>query len=419
MKKLLFAVVSASTLLSASAQDLKQAKKQIDKKDWTGAKATIDQLVANDKTNKDYEVWYDKGQVYSKFATDSSLKGQVPGANMIALGAFDKAYTLDSQKTKIAAVVDGNFSSITNLYSTTFNEAYRIFQKNDFSGALPGFSDADSIGRFLYYHHIALTALDTVVTYYLGFCYMKLEKNDSATFYFQKLGDAHVSGQGFDLPYNWLVYYYSDKKDWTTAEKYAGIGKTYYPKDAYFDNVELQHLKEEGKTDELLKKYEEVLAENPDDYDHQYNYGNTLFGMVYGVDKRPANYQDLIQKLEAAFTKCTQIDPNRPEAYLALGKSHFNQAVAINDSLKTIKGTAAADQASKKALQAQAEDQIKAAITPLEKVFNFYDTKGTLKTAEKSNYKSAISLLGDSYRYLDNKDKAKFYDDKYTAADSK
>ena len=162
-----------------------------------------------------------------------------------------------------------------------------------------------------------------------------------------------------------------------------------------------------------------MQAENPDDYDHQYNYGNTLFGMVYGVDKRPANYQDLVTKLEAAFTKCTQIDPSRPEAYLALGKSHFNQAVAINDSLKTIKGTAAADQASKKAMQAQAEDQIKAAITPLEKVFNFYDTKGTLKTAEKSNYKSAISLLGDSYRYLDNKDKAKFYDDKYTAADSK
>lgn len=419
MKNSFLTALSALTLLGATAQDLKQAEKQIDKKDWAGARTTIDQVTSGDKGAKDYKAWYDKGKVYSQFATDSALKGQVPGANMVALDAFKKSYALDSSKASIAAVLDNKYAYIANLYNTTFNETYKIFQKNDFAGALPGFVNTNEIGRFIYTQHIGLTGLDTVVTYYLGFCYMKLEKNDSATFYFKQLADAKVAGQGFDLPYRWLVYVYSDKKDWDNAQKYAAAGKALYPKDTYFDDVAIQMLKDQGKTDELLKKYEDVLATDPNSYEHQYNYGNTIFALVYGVDKKPAGYQELIQKLEAAFTKCTQIDPNRPEAYLALGKSHFNQAVSINDSLKTIKGTTPADAAGKKALQGQAEEQIKAAITPLEKVFSFYDSMASMKTAEKSNYKSAISLLGDCYRYLDNKEKAKFYDDKYTAADSK
>ena len=420
MKKTLLTALSALSLLALSAQDIKQVKKQIDKKDWAGARTTIDQVVALDKFSKDPEAWYTKGKIYSQFYTDSSLKGTVPNANMIALNAFETAYNLDSTKTQTYAALDSKFAYIANLYSSTFNDAYKIFQKNDFAPALGGFQNTDSIGRFLYFRHIGLTALDTVVTYYMGFAEMKLEKNDSTTFYFQKLADAKVTGQGFDLPYRWLVYYYSDKKDWNDAQKYAALGKTYYPKDSYFDDVALQMLKDQGKTDDLIKQYETVIAADPNNYEHQYNYGNTLFSLVYGVDKskEPTNAADLITKLEAAFTKCTEIDPTRPEAFLALGKSHFNQAVNINDSLKTIKGKTPTDDANKKALQAKAEDQIKQAIAPLEKVFTFYDGKGDLKSADKSNYKTSISLLGDCYRYIDNKDKAKFYDDKYTAADA-
>jgi hypothetical protein len=259
-----------------------------------------------------------------------------------------------------------------------------------------------------------------VVTYYEGFAEMKANNNDSTTYYFKKLADAKVTGQGFDLPYRWMVYYYSDKKDWDNAQKYAALGKTFYPKESYFDDVALQMLKDQGKTDELVKKYEEVIANDPSNYEHQYNYGNTLFSMVYGVDKskEPADEANLITKLEAAFTKCTEIDSTRPEAFLALGKSHFNQAVTLNDSLKLIKGKTPADEANKKTIQALAETQIKSAIAPLEKVFAFYDGKGDLKSADKSNYKTSINLLGDCYRYIDNKDKAKFYDDKYSAADN-
>jgi len=419
MKRTLLTALSALSLFAASAQDTKQVKKQIDKKDWAGARTTIDQVVANDKSAKDPDAWYLKGKIYSTYATDSALKGTVPGANMIALAAFRKAYDIDSTKTAIEAALDNKFAYIANLYNTSFNDAYKIFQANDFANAYAGFVNTDSIGRFLYEKKLGLTGLDTVVNYYMGFATMKLEKNDSATYYFKKLADAKVSGQGFDLPYRWLVYYYSDKKDWDDAQKYAAVGKSLYPKDTYFDDVALQMLKDQGKTDDLIKKYEEVLANDPNNYEHQYNYGNTLFAIVYGADKKPANSADLITKMEAAFTKCTQLDSTRPEAFLALGKSHFNQAVAVNDTIKTIKGKTPADDANKKALTAQAEAQIKAAIPPLEKVFAYYDAQAKLKTAEKSNYKSSLSLLGDCYRYIDNKDKAKFYDDKYTAADSK
>jgi hypothetical protein len=162
-----------------------------------------------------------------------------------------------------------------------------------------------------------------------------------------------------------------------------------------------------------------IQKEQKDSYEHLYNYGNTLFGLCYGVYKKPVNYADMVSKLEAAFSECTQLDPNRPEAYLALGKSHFNQAISFNDSLKTIMGKTPVDEANKRALQTQTYNQIIAAISPLETVFSYYDGKSEITTFEKAYYKVAISLLADCYRYINNKEKAKFFSDKYAAVDSK
>jgi hypothetical protein len=419
MKRTLLMVLSGLTLLTSYAQDTKSVEKQISKSDWAGARTAIDQMTATDKFSKDQHAWYLKGKVYSQYATDSSLKGQVPGANMTSLEAFKKAYQLDSAKANMDAILDKNHYYIVALYNTTFNAAYKVFQSNDFANALIGFHQANDIGQFLYDEKIGLSALDTVVTYYMAFSHMKLEHNDSATYYFQKLAEAHVSGQGFDLPYNWLCYYYSDKKDWANAQRYADIGAKYYPNDSYLQDVTLERLKDQGQTDSLLAYYQQILSANPNSYEHQYNYGNTLFGLVYGVDKKPADYEQKVQQMQAAFNKCISLDSTRPEAYLALGKSYYNQAVALNDSIKHINGTTPADAANKKAILASAQGQIKMAITPLEKVYSYYDTKGSLKTGEKSAYKSSLSLLGDCYRFLDQNDKAKYYDDKYSAADSK
>jgi hypothetical protein len=172
MKKTLLTALSALSLLALSAQDMKQVKKQIDKKDWAGARTTIDQVVVLDKFSKDPDAWYTKGKIYSQFATDSSLKGTVPNANMIALHAFQTAYGIDSTKTQIEATLDSKYAYIANLYSTTFNDAYKIFQKIDFANGLRGFQDADSVGRFIYEKHIGLTGLDTVVSICLtaGWC---------------------------------------------------------------------------------------------------------------------------------------------------------------------------------------------------------------------------------------------------------
>ena len=56
-------------------------------------------------------------------------------------------------------------------------------------------------------------------------------------------------------------------------------------------------------------------------------------------------------------------------------------------------------------------------IPPLEKVFGHFDTMGKLKVSERSNFKSACTLLNYCYDRKKDKAKADFYQKKYDEAD--
>ena len=56
-------------------------------------------------------------------------------------------------------------------------------------------------------------------------------------------------------------------------------------------------------------------------------------------------------------------------------------------------------------------------IPQLEKVFSHYDGLGKLKVGERSNFKSACSLLNYCYDKKKDKTKAEFYQKKYDEAD--
>jgi hypothetical protein len=77
-----------------------------------------------------------------------------------------------------------------------------------------------------------------------------------------------------------------------------------------------------------------------------------------------------------------------------------------------------ADQQKQKTdLTSQGKDFLKQAIPYAEKAMSTLEQG--YKKSERSRYKSAVNLLENIYQSLGDKDKLKFYQDKYDQADAK
>jgi hypothetical protein len=113
------------------------------------------------------------------------------------------------------------------------------------------------------------------------------------------------------------------------------------------------------------------------------------------------------------------IKPDNTDVALSLGKHYYNMALFREEEARAVKG--ATPEATKKKADMAADVVVLAdkSIPPLEKVFNAFDSQPKLKTHDRSNYKSASSLLQYAYEKKKDKTKADFYGKKYDEADKK
>jgi hypothetical protein len=103
---------------------------------------------------------------------------------------------------------------------------------------------------------------------------------------------------------------------------------------------------------------------------------------------------------------------------LSLGKHFYNQMLFLDEDIYKARGTNP-DVVKKKAeLQASLDELVNKSIPVLEKVFTHYDPMGKLKVSERSNFKSACTLLNYCYDKKKDKAKADFYQKKYDDADT-
>jgi hypothetical protein len=71
-------------------------------------------------------------------------------------------------------------------------------------------------------------------------------------------------------------------------------------------------------------------------------YANELFGDTHVTEsaKRPANYDQNLEKIETLYKKAIALKPESAEANLSLSKHYYNQALFIEEDMSKIKGTA-------------------------------------------------------------------------------
>ncbi len=420
MKRVLLTTILAIAVSGIFAQDIKKTKEFVTANAWDKAKSSIDQTLANPKNQKNAEAWYLKGKIYSACAANAGFKSLVaPDGRMQALDAFKKSMELDKAIATTYLTLD-QYQPVFTLYTTNFEEAAALYNGEKYPEALQEFKNCGVFGDYIFSNGWGLYKLDTTLTYYTALAALNAKNDEDAVKYFSKLGDARVGSTPEQATtYRWLAKYYYDKKDEANMTKYIKTGMELYPKDEYLPLLELDYVREKGDKAALYKKFDEMVAANPSNFDVLFEYGNELFLETHVADasKRPANYAANCTKIEELYKQAISVKPDNMDAQLALGKHYYNMALFMEEDVNKIKGTKPEDVKKKADLNAQVAETASKSIEPLEKVFNAYDGEGKLKTHDKSNYKSACSLL--SYSYEKKKDKAKsdLYQKKYDEAD--
>jgi tetratricopeptide (TPR) repeat protein len=404
MKKMLLTALLAVLGFLSQAQKVDKAKDLLSRKKLTDAKTEIDAVMAQEKNKTNSEAWYVKAKVYGAIAADSTLKSTVPDARNTAFEALKQYLELESKekeasKKNIQLTLDNN-QPLVDLYTGYSKEAAAYYNAGNYSDAFTNFKNSLAVFDLMSSKGIIPVKLDTTTTLYAGISAEKAQKPDDAAVYYAKIAENKAKGEGFVEIYKWLADYYRRKNDNANASKFSALGKEVYPNDPYWTGFDLDVARESGNKEELFKKYEQVIKENPDNYLFLFNYGVELYQTGYDPDasKRPANSKELIEKAAEVMKKTLEKKPDYPNANMVLGQIYYNQGVEANNEMKAIKPQPGAkltpDQTKKKAeLRAEVINKFDQAVPYLTKVDELLDPQGKLKMEDKENLKNALDLL--------------------------
>lgn len=430
MKKILSTGLLFLIMLSGLfAQDSKKLKEYLDKKQYDKAKAEVDAAIA--KSPNDPLALYYKSKVYVALASDPQFKTTVPDAREQAFDAFKRAADNDKDNKLLLVLTQDQYKPIFDLYTgyydagaAAFNTAAGSGNKADFDIALTQFKNADMVGSYIYSKKWALSQLDTQLVLTIAKAAINAGKKDEAVTYLKKLADANITATkddkvSYQLPYQWLSYYYKEAKDEANFLKYNALGKKFFPKDDYYDALMLDYYRDKKDYDALFKKYDEMVAAYPDSVQYHFNYANEAFIYVYNSDagSKITNKETLLKNVGIELQKALSAKPNDVNTNWLAGQYYYNQGIDMKEQANAIKSTKPEDVKRKADLNAQAKDIFNKAIPFADKALSTLESSN--KKSDRSKYKSITDLMQRIYTSLNQPDKVKLYQAKYDTADAK
>ena len=440
MKRIVLPVLFTFLVTLTFGQDIKKANSYVNDKKYEKAKTEIDGILAKDPNNS--EALYLKSKVYSAMADSSAFKSLFTGdPHAEAFDAFKKAIA-DSNNPKITLmVIKDNYQPIFGIYAGYYSEAANAFNdaatsnnKPDtvgFAKAMDLFIKANEVGQYISKNKWAtIGKVDTTLVLNIAKAALNAKKEETARKYFKEIADAHIKGlhnaadsadPSLELPYQWLTLDYKQTGDSANMVKYAEIGKQLFPKDDYFDFVEMDYYREKGNHPALFKEYDALTARNPDSLRNHLNYATEIFSYLYNGDEGAviSNKEELLNTLKAQLDKAIALEPNNSSVNLLYAQYYYNQGIVTMEDAAKIKGAKLTpDQQKKKTdLNDQGKAFLKQAIPYAEKATTTLEEG--YKKSEKSKYKSVADLMQNVYQSLNDKENLKKYRDLYDGADAK
>ena len=393
----------------AMSQSLEDIGNLMEKSRFADAKNAIDKYLADPKNGQSSEGWYYKGRIYNSLSRDA----QTPKANMFALrigsyDAFRKHQELDKLGIRMKAE---EYRSYLDLYSGFYDLGAYQFNEKDFAGAYKSFSKAQDVENFIIsknytYDDFKLSKIDTVLISNTALSALNSMDTVNAVMNYRKLTDAGIRGADQERIYEYLVSYYANKKDEGNLQPLLDKAKAAYPKNNFWNEVEMDRLMNSGDKKGMFAKYEELYAKDPANYGNNYNYAIELYNTLY---KDKVNDPVVKEKLTSLLKNTIPLDTGIDAAML-MTNHLFNSFADHNNAAVLVKGTKPEDVKKKKEHNTLAYAKMDEAVPYADRVIKYFSGLSKLTTKQKVNYENVAGYMSDMYGARGNAKKVAEYD---------
>ena len=329
-KSILISIGFLFLMECSAAQDSIAIKGLLSQKEYAHAKEAVDKLVAETETAEGYLL---KAVVYDSIAKSPGASNLLPDARWQAFTALQKAAALKNEYVlRQGQELAGDlYSGFINEGLANFNTAVDRSSKAGFENALAIFKKAEKVNEFSYRLKWDSVPLNFLLLSFLTKSAINAENETDALIYSKKITDINSDSKpivtGKEIAYEWLLYYYSSRKEGEIFNKYLALAKAAYPGNAYFALAEMDGLRQQKDYAGLFKMYQQLINAEPGNPQYKLAYCNDIFSSLWPAKAAGAsvNATELIDILKSL----TGAKETAARANLLLAKTYINVAQDI------------------------------------------------------------------------------------------
>ncbi len=314
--------------------DIKQAKYEIDK------------AALHPETSNHPKMWFYKGAIYTRIieSEDKELKTENKDAALKAGEALVKFYSfpkkdVDKYKDEADIYIQNAAFACYNVAGQLSNEKGNLQQVEKYMGIVQKLIDADKLATE--------PKLEGKLSYERTYlmCLASAQKDsalDKEILYLDKLANSKYKDIVIFLR---LSEIYLKKGDYAKATEYLNLGKTKYEDfKAEILKYEINIDIEQGKTEDLILKLNQAVANNPEDALNYFNRGLTYHQLILNAKEKKEKPKYYYLQAYADYEKSLTLDPNNNECifntgYLLLDSANsiFDKANALDNASEKLK----------------------------------------------------------------------------------
>lgn len=421
MKKIFTLSVALILCFAGISQNMEEINEMLTNNNIKDAKAAVDKYLQNPKKANDAEAWFTKGQIYNALSKDTSISNSESSSlKDEAFIAFKKYQQLDS---KDMMMLLSNHESYLDLYIEYGNLGIKAFNLKSFDESLTYFKKTAAVKDYIVsknyqYAQYPVHAIDTNLILNIAAAAIQANKHDEAAENYQKLADIGIAGEDYKDVYIYLVRHYSAKPDMIALKNIKSKAAGIYSDNDYWLQVELDALSQKGDTTQLYARYEELIAENPNNSALVYNYAVQLYNKLYGKNASETKDPAVSEKLTETLKKAISIEKADDISATVLMSNHlFIKSIDMLNASKAVKGNKPEDIKKRNELKAAANKQIDECVLYADKAVKFYEAIPSRTPSQNANFKIILSYLIDIYQEKKNPAKVAEYEKKNASAD--
>lgn len=260
-----------------------------------------------------------------------------------ALAAFSEAAKVDTKGQKSKDIAAG----LTNISKKYTDEAYNRYSLGDYNGSSVFFEKSAEASAMA-----PLSQLDTNSIYNAGFTAFTAGNYDRAKTFYEKCLENKYYGEGGEV-FSRLAEIADKAGDKAKSKDYLEQGFAIFPQSqSILVGLINYYVTNNEDTDRLFELLDEAKKNEPDNASLYYVEGNIHVQLGDG------------EAGLAAYSKCSEIDPNYAYGYIGTGVYYYDLAVKLQNE-----ASEEMDDAKYTALMGEFETALKSCIPPFEKAF--------------------------------------------------